>query len=410
MSLQIWFQVAAFGAVLIALGIASFIIQLVVSYIRRESLRDLTGDPWDGRTLEWSTSSPPPAYNFAFTPRIHDNDAWSDMKARGYERPLEGFSPIHMPKNTAAGFIIAALSAALGFGMIWHMWLLAGVSFVAMLVAIIVHTFNYKRDYHIPRTKSSAPKTRVRACWLPMSNSTALPSASHTNTVGNAASVPTFELFNVRNEDHHPENGTLLGFWLYLMSDCLIFAVPVRGVRRARAAATRPGPRAPTCSTCRWWRSTRRCCCCRPSPTASRCCEMQQRRQGGVLMWLAITGLLGAGFIGLELYEFAHLLHEGAGPQRSAFLSSFFALVGTHGLHVSFGIVWLITLMVQVPKHGFTAANRRRLMCLSMFWHFLDVVWIGVFTFVYLMGVAAMSAQPNPPATAPMAMTITGPR
>ena len=75
-----------------------------------------------------------------------------------------------------------------------------------------------------------------------------------------------------------------------------------------------------------------------------------------------------------------------AGPQRSAFLTSFFALVGTHGLHVSFGILWLVTLMVQVGRFGLTTSNRRRLFCLSMFWHFLDLVWIGVFTFVYLMG------------------------
>jgi cytochrome o ubiquinol oxidase subunit 3 len=103
-------------------------------------------------------------------------------------------------------------------------------------------------------------------------------------------------------------------------------------------------------------------------------------------VWLAITGVLGAGFISLELYEFMHLIHEGAGPQRSAFLSSFFTLVGTHGLHVTFGIIWLVVLMVQVAQKGLIAENRRRLMCLSMFWHFLDVVWIGVFTFVYLMG------------------------
>jgi cytochrome o ubiquinol oxidase subunit III len=114
--------------------------------------------------------------------------------------------------------------------------------------------------------------------------------------------------------------------------------------------------------------------------------EMQRGRLGSVQLWLAVTGVLGAGFIGLELYEFNHLIHEGAGPQRSAFLSSFFALVGTHGLHVTFGIVWLVTLMFQLGRHGLVAANQRRLMCLSMFWHFLDVVWIGVFTFVYLMG------------------------
>ena len=87
------------------------------------------------------------------------------------------------------------------------------------------------------------------------------------------------------------------------------------------------------------------------------------------------------------LNEFVHLIHEGAGPQRSAFLSSFFALVGTHGLHVTFGAIWLVVLMVQVAKLGLTKENKRRLICLSMFWHFLDVVWIGVFTFVYLMGV-----------------------
>jgi cytochrome o ubiquinol oxidase subunit 3 len=115
--------------------------------------------------------------------------------------------------------------------------------------------------------------------------------------------------------------------------------------------------------------------------------EMQGSRLGGTLAWLVVTGLLGAGFIGIELHEFAHLVHEGAGPQRSAFLSSFFTLVGTHGLHVTFGLVWLVVLLVQLAQHGLIAENRRRLLCLSMFWHFLDVVWIGVFTFVYLMGV-----------------------
>lgn len=149
-SLQIWFVIAAFGAALIALGIACFIIQLIVSFIRRESLRDTTGDPWNGRTLEWSTASPPPAYNFAFTPIIRDSDAWHDMKANQYARPKEGFIPIHMPANTWAGFVIAALSAVCGFALIWHMWLLAGIGFVAMIGATIVHTFNYKRDFYIP--------------------------------------------------------------------------------------------------------------------------------------------------------------------------------------------------------------------------------------------------------------------
>ncbi|MBC3907016.1 cytochrome o ubiquinol oxidase subunit I [Undibacterium umbellatum] len=149
-SLQIWFQIAAFGAFLIALGIASFIIQLYVSFKRRHLLRDFTGDPWGGRTLEWSTSSPPAAYNFAFTPKVYDNDAWADMKSNQYSRPTDGFVPIHMPKNTGAGFIIALLSAVCGFALIWQMWVPAVLGFVVMMAAIIVHTFNYKRDYYIP--------------------------------------------------------------------------------------------------------------------------------------------------------------------------------------------------------------------------------------------------------------------
>ncbi|TGS13771.1 MULTISPECIES: cytochrome o ubiquinol oxidase subunit I [unclassified Mesorhizobium] len=149
-SLQIWFVIAAFGAVLIAAGIAAFLVQIFVSIRKRAELADVTGDPWDGRTLEWSTSSPPPAYNFAFTPVIRDNDAWWDMKRAGYRRPLTGFKPIHMPKNTGTGVILAIFSVALGFGLIWYMWWLAALSFVCLIATAIGHTFNYHRDFDIP--------------------------------------------------------------------------------------------------------------------------------------------------------------------------------------------------------------------------------------------------------------------
>ncbi|WP_243048599.1 cytochrome o ubiquinol oxidase subunit I [Dyella sp. RRB7] len=148
-ALQIWFQLAAFGALLILLGIACMIIQFAVSIRRREALRDVTGDPWNGRTLEWSTSSPPPKYNFAFTPLVHDHDAWWMMKKYHYRRPLDGFVPIHMPMNTGAGIILAGLSFVFGFAMIWYMWPLAIVSFAGILVVAIAHTFNYHRDYYL---------------------------------------------------------------------------------------------------------------------------------------------------------------------------------------------------------------------------------------------------------------------
>ncbi|VTU29207.1 Cytochrome o ubiquinol oxidase subunit 3 [Variovorax sp. PBL-H6] len=191
-------------------------------------------------------------------------------------------------------------------------------------------------------------------------------------------------LFHV-TEEHHPENGTLLGFWLYLMSDCLVFAClfAMYGVLGRSYAA---GPSGADLFELPLVAVNTGLLLLSSITFGFAMLEMLKKRKGGTLAWLAVTGLLGAGFVGIELYEFAHLIHEGAGPQRSAFLSSFFTLVGTHGLHVSFGIIWLITLMIQVGKHGLIADNKRRLFCLSMFWHFLDVVWIGVFTFVYLMG------------------------
>jgi cytochrome o ubiquinol oxidase subunit 1 len=155
-SYQIWFIIAAFGAFLIAIGIAAMLVQFAVSIRDRKKLVDVTGDPWNGRTLEWATSSPPPDYNFAFTPIVHDGDAWADMKARGYQRPTSGYRDIHMPSNTGTGVILGALSTAFGVGMIWYVWWLAGLSFIGILAVAIGHTFNYKRDYHIPAAEVTA--------------------------------------------------------------------------------------------------------------------------------------------------------------------------------------------------------------------------------------------------------------
>ena len=165
-SLQVYFVVAALGAVLIACGIGAMLMQFTVSILRREQLRDDSGDPWGGRTLEWSTSSPPPEYNFAFTPIIHDLDAWADMKQQGVPRPTAGFRAIHMPKSTGTGIILAGFSLVGGFALIWHIWWLAAASFAALLVTAIIHTFNYARDFHIPAEiveQTEAERTRQLA-------------------------------------------------------------------------------------------------------------------------------------------------------------------------------------------------------------------------------------------------------
>ena len=202
-----------------------------------------------------------------------------------------------------------------------------------------------------------------------------------------ADSVKDQPIFYVADEHEHADGGsTMLGFWLYLMSDCLIFAVlfATYGVLGGSYAAG-PSPKdlfdlpLVAVNTSMLLLSS--------ITYGFAVLEMQKNRTQPMLMWLVVTMLFGAAFISIELWEFAHMIHEGATPQRSAFLSSFFTLVGTHGLHVTCGIIWMITLMVQVWTFGLNEANKRRLLCLSMFWHFLDVVWIGVFTFVYLMGV-----------------------
>lgn len=187
-------------------------------------------------------------------------------------------------------------------------------------------------------------------------------------------------------EEHHPEHSTMLGFWLYLMSDCLIFAVlfATHGVVGRNYAA---GPAPADLFDLNLIAINTAMLLFSSITYGFAMLQMERNAKMETLFWLGVTGVFGAIFLALELYEFYHLIHEGAGPTRSAFLSSFFTLVGTHGLHVTFGIIWLVTLMVQVKKHGLNPENRRRLMCLSMFWHFLDVIWIGVFSFVYLLGV-----------------------
>ncbi|CAL62822.1 Cytochrome o ubiquinol oxidase subunit 3 (Cytochrome o ubiquinol oxidase subunit III) [Herminiimonas arsenicoxydans] len=187
-------------------------------------------------------------------------------------------------------------------------------------------------------------------------------------------------------KEHHPESSTSLGFWIYLMSDCLIFAC-LFATYAVLGRSYAGGPTGAELFDLPLVAMNTAFLLVSSITYGVAMLEAHRNRVRSTLIWLAITGMLGAGFLALELYEFNHLIHEGAGPQTSAFLTSFFALVGTHGLHVTFGIIWLIVLMFQVGKFGLNVENKRRLMCLSMFWHFLDVIWIGVFTFVYLMGV-----------------------
>ena len=207
----------------------------------------------------------------------------------------------------------------------------------------------------------------------------------HTSAAARAQDAP-LQFYQVDEEEGvvH-DSGTLLGFWIYLMSDALLFAAifATFGVLSSSFAggptpqelfnlglvAVNTGILLVSALTC-----------------GLSMIAMQNGNLGATRLWLLVTGLLGAAFVGIELYEFFEMAAHGATPQRSGYLSAFFTLVGTHGLHVTFGVIWIGVMLVQLQQRGLHPENRRRLLCLSMFWHFLDVIWIGVFTFVYLLG------------------------
>jgi cytochrome o ubiquinol oxidase subunit 3 len=188
------------------------------------------------------------------------------------------------------------------------------------------------------------------------------------------------------NGQHDIASIRLFGFWIYLMSDCILFAslfvtfavlhVSYAGGPTGKDIFALPGVLLETY------------CLLTSSFTCGLATLASKRRARlEVMAWLVVTFLLGAAFVGLEASEFQRLIIAGHGPGQSAFLSAFFTLVCTHGLHVSCGLFWMAILTTQIAAKGFNAATSSRLSMLSLFWHLLDIVWICVFTFVYLMGV-----------------------
>jgi cytochrome o ubiquinol oxidase subunit 3 len=178
---------------------------------------------------------------------------------------------------------------------------------------------------------------------------------------------------------------TVFGFWIYLMTDCILFAT-IFAAYSVLSNNVAGGPSGKDIFELPYVLVETFCLLFSSITYGFAMLAMHKGNKNGVIAWLAVTFLLGLAFIGMEINEFHHLIAEGFGPDRSAFLSGFFTLVGTHGLHVTSGLIWMAVLMFQIKKKGLTATNNTRLSCLSLFWHFLDVVWICVFTVVYLMG------------------------
>ncbi|GAA0595959.1 cytochrome o ubiquinol oxidase subunit III [Paenochrobactrum glaciei] len=189
------------------------------------------------------------------------------------------------------------------------------------------------------------------------------------------------------HEDHHDAGSTsLVGFWIYLMSDCVLFS----GLFATYAVLSHQfagGPTGRELFDLQFVAVETGLLLVSSLTYGLATLAMFKGNRAGLIRWLGVTFLLGATFLAMEIYEFHHMISIGAGPDRSAFLSAFFTLVGTHGFHILTGLIWIVVLVAQVMRTGLTKSNQTRIMCLSLFWHFLDIVWIGVFTLVYLMGV-----------------------
>lgn len=189
------------------------------------------------------------------------------------------------------------------------------------------------------------------------------------------------------HDDHHHDTGgnTILGFWVYLMSDVLIFA-SLFATYVVLAGGTNGGPSAKDLFDLSFVAWETALLLFSSLTFGLGMIALHKAQKGQMFFWLAITWLLGAGFMAMEIWEFNHLVHQGYGPDHSAFLSAFFALVGTHGLHVTGGLIWLAVMFIQLSQDGLTQRNKTRMACLSLFWHFLGLIWIGVFSVVYLTG------------------------
>jgi len=194
----------------------------------------------------------------------------------------------------------------------------------------------------------------------------------------------------VQHSRHTEEDAkAMFGFWVYIMTDCILFA-SLFATYAVLHNNTYGGPGAKDLFSLDFVLVETLLLLTSSFTCGLAVLAARRRDKKRVLAWFAVTFLLGLAFLGMELHEFSDLVSEGHSWQASGFLSAFFTLVGTHGLHISAGLLWMGIMMVQVWRRGLVRFSVKRLMLLGLFWHFLDIVWIFIFTFVYLMGAIAL--------------------
>jgi cytochrome o ubiquinol oxidase subunit 1 len=390
---QPWLIVAAVGAVLILCGIACQVVQLVVSIRNRERLRDRTGDPWDGRTLEWITSSPPPPFNFAVLPNVVAEEAYWDIKQIALESrrltDLPEYKSIEMPRNSPTGFVVAFFAVLTGFALIWQIWWMVIIGLIGAFGTFVVFAWRDHSEYklsasELKRIDGERRKARVALVEGKELGITAV-KYKGPRAHGSKQLAVTAEPDGGFKGPASKRIVTGYGFWIFLLSDFILFA----GFYAAYAVlsqASAGGPAPKNLFDLKTVAIETACLLLSSFTCGMATLASNARNLRWTLIGYLVTGALGLVFLTLEFTEFARMIGQGAGPGRSAFLSAFFALVGLHGLHVSIGLLWLGTMMAQFWAKGFRADIMRRALCFGLFWHALDIIWVGIFTNVYLLG------------------------
>ena len=388
-----WLIVAAVGAAIIACGIALQIAQLVVSIRNRENLRDVTGDPWDGRTLEWITFSPPPHFNFAVMPNVTGAEAYWGIKQKAIQQhrlmDLPEYKPIEMPRHSPTGFIVAFFAVVTGFALIWHIWWMVSVGLIGAFGAFVGFAWRNRYEYELPAAELARIDDERRQARIALVEGRAkwITPVKYSQIQAHGSRRPGW-IEEPHGGYHGPAPKRIItgyGFWIFLLSDFILFS-GFYAAYAVLAHATAGGPTAPQLFNLKILALETACLLLSSFACGMASIAASVRSMRWTQVGYLITGLLGLGFLGLEISEFAKMVAMGAGPQRSAFLSAFFALVGLHGLHVAIGLVWLVTMMAMTRAKGFRADIMRRGLCFALFWHALDIIWVGIFTNVYLLG------------------------
>jgi cytochrome o ubiquinol oxidase subunit I len=385
---QPWLIVAAFGAALILCGIVCQIVQLVISIRHRAQLRDPTGDPWDGRTLEWITGSPPPSFNFAVMPRITGGEAYWDIKQIALENrrltDLPEYKPIEMPRNSPTGFVVAFFAVLTGFALIWHIWWIVIIGLLGAFATFVVFAWRDHSEYVLSAgelARIDAERRQARVALVEGRE----PAITPVKPARNPGEIHAQAGDGGYKGPASKRIITGYGFWIFLLSDFILFS----GFYAAYAVLSHASAGGPTPKSLFDLKTAAIETAC--LLLSSFACGMatvasHARNMRWTQISYFITGALGLAFLSIEVSEFARMIGAGAGPGRSAFLSAFFALVGLHGVHVSIGLLWLGTMIAQIWAKGFRADIMRRALCFGLFWHALDIIWVGIFTNVYLLG------------------------